>query len=422
MPSNQRPLTRPRPKSTSGVLYVAAAPLVLRAGNFLTLFCTLFLSLSLLFTLRSPDDVASAARGLEGYVAGGLKSAAAGRTGVTGTKGCRPLRLPGWIDLGGGSASASAQPKWSTFDSLCPESSIVSSLSSSSSSSASLPWLANRTLLVVGDEEPTHSRLERLCGTLGGRSAKVDVAHPWGQALERVEGEVAKLGMGSYCYVERVDLLIHHLPHTGLAPLGSHSVESRLSSLLLPLLTSWSSPSHSSLPSLPHPRRRRSPDLTIWSSYTADLASLTDPAGDKVGAAAVGQMEKLNWWRRRNLEALQHLKNVAGGGKVAWMSPGHGDGDAVEQGQEGMAHMAAALETLLLSPAAGDRFLANEVPYSLRVPTHARGAASWWAGEVPWRRVSEGLVGMRSKGAKSREDVEAGLWGEVLLGTLAEVV
>lgn len=204
MPSNQRPLTRPRPKSTSGVLYVAAAPLVLRAGNFLTLFCTLFLSLSLLFTLRSPDDVASAARGLEGYVAGGLKSAAAGRTGVTGTKGCRPLRLPGWIDLGGGSASASAQPKWSTFDSLCPSSSIVSSLSSSSSS-ASLPWLANRTILVVGDEEPTHSRLERLCGTLGGRSAKVDVAHPWGQALERVEAEVGKLGMGSYCYVERVE-------------------------------------------------------------------------------------------------------------------------------------------------------------------------------------------------------------------------
>ena len=109
MPSNQRPLTRPRHKSSGsgGVAFVAAAPLVLRAGSALTLFCTIFLGASILFTLRSPDDVASAGKRFEGYVAGGFKSATNSMT----KSACKPLRLPGWINAAG------ATPTWETFDS-----------------------------------------------------------------------------------------------------------------------------------------------------------------------------------------------------------------------------------------------------------------------------------------------------------------
>lgn len=201
MPSNQapRPLTRPKTKGGSST-FVAASSSVLRAGSALTLFATVFLGLSLLFSLRSADQVASAGRKIEGYVAGSLHRGSGSRRG-----GCQATQLPGWISLS--SATPHKLPTWETFDVRCPTSHILSSLVSATSAlqeanapEGSLDYLSNRTVLLITDEEPTQSRLKTLCDMMGGTSARVDVGHPWGGALQS-QNVAAGGDMGTYCYL-----------------------------------------------------------------------------------------------------------------------------------------------------------------------------------------------------------------------------
>lgn len=199
MPSNQatRPLTRPKARVGRST-FVAASSSVLRAGKALTLFSVIFLLLSLLFTLRSPDEIASQGRKLEGYVTGGLHLT------TSGSQRCHAIQLPGWVSVQ--AAPATPLPTWETFDSSCLSSHVVSSLIAATSPlqeanapQGNLDFLANRTILLVTDLEPTKGRLKMLCDMLGGSSAHVDVAHPWGAALQKqalaIDGD-----MGSYCY------------------------------------------------------------------------------------------------------------------------------------------------------------------------------------------------------------------------------
>lgn len=223
-------------------------------------------------------------------------------------------------------------------------------------------------------------------------------------------------------------------------------------SLLPSLFTSWTS-SAFSLPSLPSPRRQRSPDVTIWSSYSNDLTAWSKEdqgpngvglhhasplGGSVVTISSAQQAERLNSWRRGNLQALQALKTATMGGgpsKVMWATPGYGDSSDHVASLSSTQQLAAAVASLL-EATHGDKYLLSSVPGYLRLPSiGSRG--SWFAGEIPWRKVSEGLdtvlagqgagQGAATAGTAVRlggeaETIEAALWGETLLNALGEVV
>ncbi|CAO1635429.1 unnamed protein product [Parajaminaea phylloscopi] len=449
MPSNQapRPLTRPKGRSSGATAFVAASTSVIRAGKALTVFCTTFLFLSFLFALRSPGQVASAGRQLEGYVAGSLRhgSSAAGSQG----NGCHAIQLPGWISVN--LANPQALPIWETFDNSCSYSHIVSSLVDATSPlqeanapRGNLDFLSNRTVLLITDLEPTQARLKTLCTTLKAEYARVDVAHPWGAALQKRPSADGQ-DMGSYCYLAEKDLLIHHFPHSGLlAP--SQSVESRILSLVPQLTSAWITSNSPALPSLPLRRARRAPDLTVWSSVTSDLAFWQQGGGSKTPGAGAGATSTsasvprnlVDGWRRRNLVALEAIKSAVGsgssGGRTMWLSPGYGDLSTLPDpsSSNGLSTTAQLYSAQLATILAGDkgttdRFLSS-LPYSLRLPS-ATGARSrsCFAGEVPWRHISDGLesligpsasVGVAARGA----ELEAALWGETILASLGLVV
>lgn len=152
--------------------------------------------------------------------------------------------------------------------------------------------------------------------------------------------------------------------------------------------------------------------MAIWSSYTNDLATINE--GDK--------NERLNWWRKRNLEALQQLKASLGGGKIMWMSPGYGDAALGAQAISSTSHFSAAQDSLLHGNPT-DRFLSSTIPYSHRLSSSSSG---WFAGDVPWRRISAGIEAATSsaplRGGQTLEGIEAAMWGETVLGSLADIV
>lgn len=200
MPSNQalippsRPLTKPRSGPRGGSAFVAASPLVLRAGRFLTFFSAAFLAFSLLFTLRSADDISyyahAGANKVEGYVGYG----GGGDDGAP----CNALRLPGWVEFD--PADAAGMPTWSTLDEKCPVSELAKSLRSAGTSAPA--HLRNKTILIVGDGQPTARRVAALCDLFPGSMAgSVDVAHPWGGALQQQSQVAWDKTLGSYCYL-----------------------------------------------------------------------------------------------------------------------------------------------------------------------------------------------------------------------------
>lgn len=119
-----------------------------------------------------------------------------------------------------------------------------------------------------------------------------------------------------------------------------------------------------------------------------------------------------------------------------WMSPGHGDGlpssetDNVKESLSTTSQLyAAQLSTLAArTKVTADRFLSS-LPYSIRLPPASTfaSAGNWFAGEVPWRRISEGLDNLIGPGAgvsavARSSKVEAALWGETILAALGLVV
>lgn len=116
-----------------------------------------------------------------------------------------------------------------------------------------------------------------------------------------------------------------------------------------------------------------------------------------------------------------------------WISPGYGDATgSPAAGQDTLSlaslastsQLSAAQESTVSANIAGSDGLLSTVPYSLRLPTP--GPTSWFAGQVPWRRISEGLEALIgtdagiATSARSAE-IEAALWGETILGSLGLV-
>lgn len=225
-------------------------------------------------------------------------------------------------------------------------------------------------------------------------------------------------------------LLIHHFPQGALVSTDTVSSETRLINFLPHLLNSWSSPTLSA-PSLPPPRKTLTPPLTIWgSSYEADLQAWQKSF---VNGELVHNEETLNHWRARNLQALTVLDGVlsdASRGRslesptIQWQSPGFGDVTKPVSHQTGVSsaanldpsstipdsHMATApLYSAILSlldkktRSSSDPFFEQKAH---NVPANVKTEFEWW-------RVSQGIHDERAA---------VGVWGEMLLASLAEVL
>lgn len=253
-----------------------------------------------------------------------------------------PTSQPGWLSID----AKTELPVWNTFDQTegpCATSRLVADLHAhafdASNVLSGVDHLQNKTVLIIGDLEPTRRRLTGLCDILGGTRGAVDATHPWGRALKH-PGRGDGLTLGTYCYLPSQDLLLHHFPHGGLA--SASSLEFTVKSVLPPFLGSLASTSPlDSSPLTPPPRRSAVPDLTVWSSYEADVrgwtrADVALPSAANaidVGGAKLN-VERLNKWRESNVRILRALDGVLSslgkarsGGRALWMSGGYGDVD-----------------------------------------------------------------------------------------------
>jgi hypothetical protein len=237
-------------------------------------------------------------------------------------------------------------PVWNTFDQAegpCATSRLVADIHANAFDVSNVllgaDHLANKTVLIIGDLEPTRRRLMGLCDILGGTRGAVDATHPWGRALKH-PGRGDGLTLGTYCYLPSQDLLLHHFPHGGLA--SASSLEFTVKSVLPPFLGSLASTSPLESSALtPPPRKSALPDLTIWSSYEADVRAWTRADAALPAAANVIDSggvklttEKLDRWRESNVRILKaldgvlsSLKNSRSQGRALWMSGGYGDVD-----------------------------------------------------------------------------------------------
>lgn len=310
MPSNQRPLTRPSRSSIA-----SGNSLVASAGRILTGFSLIFLVFSLSFSLRSPQSNRDTFANGSLYVKGLASS-----YGTKVEQFCHAMQVDGWVELKGDQSI----PTWNTLSSICPTADVVASLVASTRTSeqeSKLTRLQNKTILVVGDQKPNRRRMDALCPLLGGWSGGVDVRHPWGAILSKSSIDSQGYGLGTYCYLPKRDLLIHHFPID--APGTAESLV-RLETLLPSLLTAWSSRSPAfTSPSIPLPRRSSTPDLTIWSSYVqveqwSKLASGSVPVNRDI----------VEEWSRGQLRGLNTLSRSLGARTMPlwWMAPGFGDG------------------------------------------------------------------------------------------------
>ncbi|PWN19032.1 hypothetical protein BCV69DRAFT_284630 [Microstroma glucosiphilum] len=371
---------------------------------------------------------------------------------VRGGKGCVPISQPGWLSID----AKTELPVWNTFDqtdSACATSRLVADLHAHAFDASNVlsgaDHLKNKTVLIISDLEPTRRRLMGLCDILGGTRGAVDAAHPWGRALKH-PGRGDGLTLGTYCYLPSQDLLLHQFPHGGLT--SASSLEFTVKSVLPPFLSSLASQSPlETSPLIPPPRKSALPDLTVWSSYEADVrgwiradaaqpaaANAIDAGGVKLAA------ERLNRWRESNVRILKALDGVLSSlgnsrnkGRALWQSGGYGDVDIDRLASSGSSSdiqplpaLSAALHSLLQQSGT----------------TLAR--LSSFHGELEWKRISEqlsfpasGPAATLSEGpaaaapgagagaadtealqlarvTSERRKRESALWGEMILGAL----
>ncbi|CAO1613906.1 unnamed protein product [Sympodiomycopsis kandeliae] len=430
MPSNQppRPLTRAHYKTKSGgqPFLVSASPYVLRANRFLTLFSGIFIAITFLFTLRTADEIESYARGGKDRI----EKYAESHWPISNSARCSPFKFPGWVETG-----STSFPVWRTFAKDCPGTNALPLLATRSAVSAagvlpSLTHLQNQTVLIINDLQPTQQRVSDLCELIpDARRGTVGVNHPWGSILQQ-QKDVDSLGhgLGSYCYVPSVDLLIHHFPQGSLLNVSGTPSEDRLKQLLPALFKSWSTTEFDS-PTLPRPRQRVIPSLTIWgSAYASDFQSWQH--NHLTGLPLINE-GTLNKWRARNLEVLHVLDEILTSTPkphakqsslqllqhttptVYWQSPGYGDVSL--QSKETSHQLTSAMYSAVLSlfnqrihaKVVSDPFFENQ-----KLKSQPQTLPKSVKGEFEWRRISTEVYD---------EKVAVPIWAELLFAALKEI-